>query len=57
MDVIEADGAKLARPTFRRCMVCGRQAQECARARAHPVSELQAAVERLLSQAGIAPLI
>lgn len=57
MDVIEADGAKLSRSAFRRCLVCGRQAQECARARAHPVSELQAAVERLLSQAGIAPLI
>lgn len=57
MDVIGADGAKLSRSTFRRCLVCGRQAQECARARAHPVAELQTAVERLLSEAGIGPLI
>ncbi|MCR4817617.1 MAG: citrate lyase holo-[acyl-carrier protein] synthase [Fretibacterium sp.] len=57
LDVIGADGEKLSRFTFRRCLVCGRQAQACARARAHPVAELQAAVERLLSEAGIGPLI
>ena len=49
MDVIDADGVKLSRPSFRRCLICGRQAQECARARAHSVAEMQDAVEKLHS--------
>lgn len=50
MDVIGTDGNKLSRPSFRRCIVCGKQAQECARSRTHTVPELQAAVERLLGE-------
>jgi len=48
MDVIDANGAKLSRSVFRPCLICGRQAQECARSRAHPIEELQAAVELFL---------
>lgn len=41
MDVITADGEKLSRPFFRKCLLCDRQAQECARARTHSVREMQ----------------
>jgi len=49
MDVIDINGAKLSRPRFRKCLICGRQAQECARARAHTVPEMQAAVMKMLA--------
>lgn len=48
IDVICADGKKLSRQTFRKCLICERQAQECARSRTHSVSEMQKAVENLL---------
>ncbi|MBR1671417.1 MAG: citrate lyase holo-[Fretibacterium sp.] len=48
MDVIDDRGIKLSRPVFRKCLICGRQAQECARSRTHSVAELQEAVKRLL---------
>lgn len=47
MDVLDKNGEKLSRPDFRKCLICGRQAQLCARSRRHTVEELQAAVERL----------
>ncbi|MBQ9419458.1 MAG: citrate lyase holo-[Synergistaceae bacterium] len=50
IDVIDADGKKLSRGNFRKCLICGKQAQECARSRAHSVEEMQAAVERLLGR-------
>ena len=48
IDVIDADGRKLSRPTFRKCLICEKQAQECARSRTHSVREMQKAVENLL---------
>lgn len=48
MDVLNADGEKLSRKAYRKCLLCDRQAQECARARRHSVPEMQAAVDRLL---------
>ena len=48
MDVLTVDGRKLSRPVFRKCLICGMQAQDCARARRHSVPEMQAAVEALL---------
>lgn len=48
IDVIAPDGKKLSRSTFRRCLICGRQAQDCARTRRHTVSELQAKTEEIL---------
>ena len=49
IDVIDEHGRKLSRSDFRKCLICGKQAQECARSRAHSVSELQEAITRLLS--------
>lgn len=49
MDVIDINYQKLSRPAFRKCLICDRPAQVCARSRAHSISEMQKAVERLLS--------
>ena len=51
MDVVAPDGRKLERAAPRRCLLCGRPAGECARSRAHSVSELQAATHALLIEA------
>lgn len=50
MDVINNDGTKLSRPAYRKCLICEKQAQECARSRTHTVKELQNAVDELLRQ-------
>ena len=47
IDVLGSDGRKLSRKSFRKCLICNRQAQDCARSRAHSVSEMQSAVENL----------
>ncbi len=49
IDVIGTDGEKLSRASYRRCLICGRQAQECARARTHTVAELQDRIEEMVS--------
>ena len=50
IDIIDSDGRKLSRQEFRKCIICEKQAQECARSRTHSVSELQGAVTSLLSE-------
>ena len=50
IDIINEDGRKLSRQEFRKCIICGKQAQECARSRTHSVSDMQEAVTRLLSE-------
>lgn len=49
IDVIDSGGLKLSRPRFRKCLICDKQAQDCARSRTHSVSEMQNAIENLLS--------
>lgn len=51
IDIIDPLGRKLSRENFRTCLICGRQAQDCARSRNHSVAELQKAVFDLLSSA------
>lgn len=48
LDVIGIDGEKLSRETPRRCLVCGGPAGPCARSRAHGLSAVREATERLL---------
>lgn len=48
IDIIDVDGKKLSRKNFRKCLICDKQAQECARSRTHSVSEMQEAVENIL---------
>lgn len=50
IDILDSQGRKLSREGFRSCIVCGKQAQECARSRTHSVSELQEAVMNILTQ-------
>lgn len=49
IDVIDSGGRKLSRQNFRKCLICGRQAQECARSRNHTIKEMQDAVEKILN--------
>ena len=46
---IGTDGEKLSRGVYRKCLICGCQAQECARSRKHTVAEMQAKIEEMLS--------
>ena len=48
IDVLAPDGMKLSRPTPRRCLLCGRQAQDCARSRRHSVKELTEHIQTML---------
>ena len=49
IDIIDSEGRKLSRSQFRKCLICDRQAQECARSRTHTVSEMQDAIDDILS--------
>ena len=49
IDIIDSNGKKLSRENFRKCLICDRQAQECARSRSHSVREMQDAIDKLLS--------
>ena len=48
IDVIDADGTKLSRDNFRKCILCDCQAQECARSRRHSVDEMFQAIIKLI---------
>ena len=48
IDVIDSNGHKLSRENFRKCLICGKQAQECARNRTHSVQEMQNVIENML---------
>lgn len=49
MDIIGMDGEKLSRSTYRTCLICGCQAQECARSRRHTIAEMQARIDEMLA--------
>ena len=48
MDVLDETGSKLSRPSYRKCLICEKQAQECARMRTHSVTEMQDVIEQIL---------
>ena len=50
IDIIAPDGQKLSRPNFRTCLLCGRQAQDCARSRRHSAAELFARTKQLIRE-------
>lgn len=50
IDVIGADGDKLARAEQRRCLVCGGPVIQCARSRAHPLEKIGEETERILKK-------
>ena len=49
MDIIGTDGEKLSRQTYRKCLICGDQAQNCARSRKHTIAEMQEQIRKILS--------
>lgn len=50
IDVLDENGRKLSRESYRTCFVCECQAQQCARARNHTAEEISQGVERILNQ-------
>ena len=50
IDVIDINFEKLSRKSFRKCLICEEQAQECGRSRKHSVEELQNKIEEILSK-------
>jgi holo-ACP synthase len=48
IDVITPDGIKLSRCRCRKCLICNRQAQDCARSRRHSAEELFDRINQLL---------
>lgn len=51
MDVLTPSGEKLGRAVPRRCLICGRIAQNCARNRTHSVAELREKTYMILADA------
>ncbi len=49
IDIIGTDGRKLSRPRYRSCLLCGRQAQECASSRRHSAAALFARIQEMLA--------
>ncbi len=50
MDVIDTDGRKLERERERCCLICGKRGRACAAGRLHPLSEITATTERMLTE-------
>ena len=50
IDVLTPDGRKLSREKYRTCLICNRQAQECARSRRHTAVELFRKVKELIRE-------
>ena len=50
IDVIDVNFEKLSRKSFRKCLICEEQAQECGRSRKHSIEELQNKVEEILKK-------
>lgn len=48
IDILDATGHKLSRSQYRSCLLCNKQAQECARNRTHSVSEMQEAILKII---------
>ena len=48
MDVLDARGVKLERPSLRGCLICGASGRACAAGRLHSVSQLQDKTNQIL---------
>ncbi|RLK63431.1 citrate lyase holo-[acyl-carrier protein] synthase [Atopobacter sp. AH10] len=51
MDVLDKQGHKLARPHHRPCLLCPKDAKDCARSRAHSLEELESKVDDIIQNA------
>ena len=50
IDIIDINFEKLSRKSFRKCLICEAQAQECGRSRIHSVEEVQNKVEEIFKK-------
>ena len=50
IDVLDPDGNKMSRNTFRKCFICNCQAQECASRRRHSVPEMQEYIDSKIQE-------
>lgn len=50
IDVIDINGEKISRKKFRKCFICDKQAQECARSRKHSVEEMFEKIQELIEK-------
>ncbi len=50
IDIIAPGGQKLSRPFYRTCLLCNRQAQDCARSRRHSAEELFSKIKELIRE-------
>ena len=50
IDVIDINFEKLSRNSFRKCLICEEQAQECGKSQKHSMEELQNVVEEILKK-------
>ena len=50
MDVLDSEGKKLDRKSARACIVCGKIGRECAAGRLHPVEEITAVTNKIISE-------
>ena len=50
IDVIDINFEKLSRKSFRKCLICEEQAQECGRSRKHSIKELQDKIEEIFKK-------
>lgn len=49
IDILDENGNKISRSTYRTCLVCQNQAQNCARNQTHNLSELYRIIELLIT--------
>ncbi len=50
IDVLDSNGNKMSRSTFRKCFLCSCQAQECASKRRHSVAEMQQFIDEKIQE-------
>lgn len=50
IDIIDENAEKLSRNNYRKCFICDKQAQECARNQNHSIKELQEKVMSIIHQ-------
>ena len=53
IDIIDPKGHKLSRRQYRSCLICNKQAQDCARNRTHSIEEMQLAILKLIKESNL----
>lgn len=56
IDILDAKGQKLSRQQYRSCLICNKQAQDCARNRTHSIEEMQLAILKIIKESNLIEL-